>query len=139
MPLHGWLTLFPAGGLEGRFPGGGGGGGGPPIPGIGGGGGGGGGIVVDVLGYLERGLAREQWRPWYYRRIKAVKECNRERQTKHRQLAICSLLILKDRRCLEKEFKEAAHMIVVTKYARLRGGSLASQSDMLMHHLVSSA
>lgn len=38
----------PAGGLEGRFPGGGGGGGGgPPMPGIGGGGGGGGGGIVD--------------------------------------------------------------------------------------------
>jgi hypothetical protein len=43
----GGFTLFPAGGLEGKFPGGGGGGGGgPPIPGMGGGGGGGGGGMV---------------------------------------------------------------------------------------------
>jgi hypothetical protein len=38
----GFTRPAPAGGLEGRFPGGGGGGGGPPLPGIGGGGGGGG-------------------------------------------------------------------------------------------------
>lgn len=56
----GAFTLFPAAGLDGKFPpgGGGGGGGGPPIPGIGGGGGGGGGIVYLVCIEGRKMLAR---------------------------------------------------------------------------------
>ena len=49
----GGFTLFPAGGLDGRFPGGGGGGGGPPIPGIGGGGGGGGGMILNGNAFVQ--------------------------------------------------------------------------------------